>query len=206
VTPETFAAEYGVSRETLERLEAYVETLAAWTRRINLVAPGSLPEVWRRHVADSAQLAALAPADAETWADLGSGAGLPGLVIAAMRPGLAMTLVESDQRKAAFLRTAAAAMGLAPTVLAQRIEAAPPLAADVISARALAPLPKLIPLACRHAHAGTVCLFPKGARAESELTEAGRDWHSRVEQFESKTDRSGRILRITGMRPRNAVD
>jgi 16S rRNA (guanine527-N7)-methyltransferase len=201
--PEAFAAAFDVSRETLARLETFADLLTRWTRRINLVSPGSLPELWHRHIADSAQLPGLAPPEAATWLDLGSGGGLPGLVVAALRPGTAVTLVESDRRKAAFLRNAAFEMGVSVTVLARRIEDLPAGTPDVLSARALAPLPRLLPLAARCAGPETVLLLPKGARAESELTAASADWHTAVEVIPSRTDRDGVILRIRNLRPRH---
>ena len=202
--PADFAAAFDVSRETVDRLDVYAALLARWTARINLVSPDSLPDFWQRHIADSAQLPALAPPAARTWLDLGSGGGLPGLVVAAMTPGIAVTLVESDQRKAAFLRRAAAEMGLVVTVHACRAEAVPAMTPDVLSARALAPLPRLLALAAPFAGPDTVLLLPKGRGADSELTAAAPAWHSQTEQFESRTDPGGRILRIRNLRHRDA--
>jgi 16S rRNA (guanine527-N7)-methyltransferase len=139
MTPAEFAAETGVSRETLARLEAYAALLLAWNRRVNLVGRGTEEDLWRRHMLDSAQLHPLIPAGARTLVDLGSGAGFPGLVLAILG-GPHVHLVESDQRKAVFLREAARVTGAAAMVHAIRIEAAPPLAADIVTARALAPL------------------------------------------------------------------
>jgi len=193
-----------VSRETQERLELLLSLLRKWTRRINLVAPGTLSDAWRRHVLDSAQLWHLRPKGAARWADLGSGGGFPGLVIAALAADepdpVAVTLVEADQRKAAFLHTAASEMGLAVTVSAARIEAVPPLAADVVSARALAPLIRLIALAVPHGTPGTRYLFPKGRGAADELTETQRDWHMEIDIHRSVTADDGVILSIE--RPR----
>lgn len=195
----------GVSRETLPRLEALAVTLSRWNPRINLVAPSTLPDVWRRHILDSAQLWPLRPAGAERWVDLGSGGGFPGLVIAAIAadaaPGLVVTLIESDARKCAFLTEASRAMGVAPVILAKRIEAIEQPVYDVVSARALAPLNRLIPMAKRFIKPGGVCLFLKGAGAADELTEAGRAWHSVVESAPSLTDPSGVVLRLTEIRP-----
>lgn len=206
MSPEDFATDHGVSRETLDRLRLFADRLTRWNTRINLVAPSTIADLWQRHIADSAQLVPLAPLEATRWLDLGSGAGLPGLVVAALRPDLHMTLVESDQRKAAFLRTVSREMGLAPQVLAARIEALDPLHPDVLSARALAPLPRLLDLAARHAGQDTVLLFPKGAGVVSELTAARTRWHSDVEQIKSITNPSATILRITGLRQTNADD
>ena len=199
--PADFSAAFDVSRETLDTLRIYDALLRRWTQRINLVSPGSLPELWHRHIADSAQLLGLAPAGARTWTDLGAGAGLPGLVIAAMARDISLTLIESDRRKAAFLRHAAAEMGISISVHACRIEDAPRAAPDVISARALAPLPRLIDLAAPHAGPNTVFLLPKGARVDSELTAATRTWHIHpIEQLTSKTETGATILRFR--RPR----
>ena len=191
------------SREALERLEV-LEVLEAevrrWTPAINLVSQGSLPDLWTRHVADSAQLWPLAPG-ARTWVDLGAGAGFPGLVVAALgAPALAVTLIESDGRKAAFLRGTARAMGLAVTVLDQRAEAAPPQGADVVSARALAPLAALLPLVARHLAPAGTALLPKGRAAQAEVAEArARGWRFDLDAVQSRTDPDGRILRLRAL-------
>lgn len=196
-----------VSRETLHRLDLLVELLAKWQRTINLVAPASLPQVWARHVADSLQLLPLASATATRWVDLGSGGGFPGLVVAAVlaeRPGATAHLVESDTRKAAFLREAIRLTGLPAEVHAQRIEAAAPhLAAGchVVSARALAPLPKLLDLAAPFLAAGALGLFLKGKDATRELTEAGKGWTLDAELVPSRTDPEGRIVVVRSARP-----
>jgi len=207
MTPAEFAQAFDVSRETTARLEILLGLLAHWTARINLVAASTLPDAWARHIADSAQLYALAPPEARSWLDLGAGAGFPGLVITAIAaeksPKLAVTLVESDHRKAAFLRTAAQKMALAPVIHAARAESLPPHKADVVSARALAPLPKLLALASPFVGQHTVCLFPKGAEVDRELTDAERDWHSRLERTPSQTHPSACILRLSELRARN---
>ena len=191
---------HGVSRETLERLQVLAAAVEKWTKRINLIAPSTLPDIWRRHIADSAQLWELRPEGAGSWIDLGSGAGFPGLVVAAFAadssPSVDVTLVESDQRKAAFLMTAAREMGLSVEVLVARIETLPARRFDVVSARALASLTILLGLARPFAGAGTVCLFPKGAKAESELTEARRDWHIEAQLHRSLVDPSSQIIEI----------
>ena len=188
-----------VSRETGERLDAIVALLEKWQRTINLVAPATLPQIWTRHVADSLQLIPLA-GEARRWVDLGSGGGFPGLVIAAVlaeHPEADMTLVESDTRKAAFLREAARIAELPVTVLPVRIEqVAPRIAAgvEVVSARALAPLPKLLALAEPFIAQGAVGLFLKGQDVDKELTEASKSWNVDASVVESRTDRSGRVL------------
>ena len=189
------AAALGVSRETRERLERYVDLLRRWNPRINLVGPESLQDVWRRHILDSGQLFRHLPASAQTLVDLGSGAGLPGLVLAIMGAA-GVHLVESDQRKAAFLREAARVTGTAVTLHAARVEAIEPFVADVITARALAPLPNLLRLAAPFAGPGTVCLFLKGGDAEAELTAARRGWIMNLQVMASDSDPTGHILRL----------
>ncbi|HLT77170.1 MAG TPA: 16S rRNA (guanine(527)-N(7))-methyltransferase RsmG [Ferrovibrio sp.] len=209
MTPDDFQARTGVSRETLERLRIYAALLEKWQKAINLVAPNTVPELWSRHFLDSAQLLALAPPDTARWLDLGSGGGFPGLVIAAMGVP-AVHLVESDQRKTAFMREAARAMGISPVFHVKRIEALDPVALhaamgglpQVISARALAPLAELLALAHPLAGPETVYLFPKGRQARDELTEARRYWTiENVEALPSQTDPAASILRIKGLQP-----
>lgn len=189
-----------VSRETAGRLADYAALLRAWNPKINLVSKQTLTELETRHFADSAQLLALSPPDATTWADLGSGGGFPGLVVALLaaelRPALRVILVESDQRKAVFLRTVAQRTGVPATVLADRIEAVPPLGADVLSARALAPLTTLLDYADRHLAPTGTALFPKGANWRAEVDEALERWRFRCENLPSATSPGGAILRI----------
>ena len=189
-----------VSRETLDRLQAYLDLLARWQARINLVGRSTRVDPWRRHILDCGQLWRWWPHGARTLADLGSGAGLPGIVLAVLGAPV-VHLIESDQRKAAFLREAARACGATVTVHAERSETAPPLAADVVTARALAPLPELLALARRHVHEGTTCLFLKGRGAESELTRARENWTMRVATAGSLSDPEGQILLISEIRP-----
>lgn len=204
---EKRAVERAVSRETFQRLVLIVGLLAKWQKTINLVAPASLPQVWERHVADSLQLVALAPATTTRWVDLGSGGGFPGLVVAAVlaeRPQARVHLVESDTRKAAFLREAARQGALPVEVHAQRIEkAAPALAAgcQVVSARALAALPKLLDLSAPFLAAGALGLFLKGKDVTRELTEAAKGWTLDIELAPSRTDADGRIVVVRSARP-----
>lgn len=187
-----------VSRETMERLQAFVVLLKHWNTRINLIAPSTLPDLWRRHIVDSAQLFEHAPIDARHWVDLGSGGGLPGLVCAIMAqermPQCRFTLIESDKRKSAFLMTAARELGLTISVLAQRIEAVPPQMADVVSARALAPLAQLMALVERHLRPGGVALLPKGKSHSEELAAARLEWQFDAAEIESQTDPLARLL------------
>ena len=187
-----------VSRETYRRLEVFVETLQRWQKAINLVSRSTLDDIWKRHIVDSAQVVRLLPPGATTLADLGSGGGFPGLVIAAMRPDLHITLVESDARKAAFLGEVGRRMGLEnqPKIAISRIEAAPPVEADVVTARALAPLGQLLGWAQRHRRDTAICLFHKGKGWSTEVEEAKKEWEFSPEPVASVTDRDAVILRI----------
>lgn len=197
---EDFAATFNVSRETIERLQIYEDLLKRWNPKINLVANSTLDTTWSRHFADSAQILGLAPEGQLNWLDIGSGAGFPGLVIAALSQGetrqISMTLVESDQRKSVFMRTAAREMGLSVSVKTERIENLPDQNADIISARALAALSKLLSFSEQHRKKSGVCLFPKGERADFELTEAAQCWNISYEKFPSMTDSDAMIIRI----------
>ncbi|MBM3517734.1 MAG: 16S rRNA (guanine(527)-N(7))-methyltransferase RsmG [Alphaproteobacteria bacterium] len=190
-----FRAATGVSRETIARLERYVALLARWNRAVNLVAATSLADVWRRHFLDSAQLLPLAPSGARAWLDLGSGAGLPGLVLAALGAP-EVHLIESDARKCAFVTVAAGEMGVSVRVHRQRIERVVPWPADVVVARAVAPLPRLLDLAAPFFGPTTVGLFLKGEDVERELTVATRSWRMHAERIASRSDKSGVIVRI----------
>ena len=194
--PEGFQGETAVSRETLEQLKAYAGLLVRWQARINLVAPASLPDLWRRHMLDSAQLLTLMPPSARRLIDLGSGAGFPGLVLAIL--GVPeVHLVEADSRKCAFLREAARVAGLSEvTVHNRRIESLPTEAYEVVTARALAPLPELLRLASRFIGPSTVCLFPKGRRVHEELIRAPETVRMRLSQIPSRTDPGATILRL----------
>jgi 16S rRNA (guanine527-N7)-methyltransferase len=192
--PEDFARETGVSRETLARLKAYADLLLDWSARHNLVARSTLPDLWRRHFWDSAQLAPLIPETARTLADMGSGAGFPGLVLAALRPGLAVTCHESVAKKCAFLRAVAERMALPVAIENARIEDLPHKAYDVVTARALAPLPLLLSYAKPLTGPNSVCLFLKGQNVGVELTEAHKSWKLEASQVPSQTDPSGAIL------------
>lgn len=197
-----------VSRETLDRLRALVDTLARWQKAINLVGRTTLEDVWNRHVLDSAQLAPLIPAEAKSLADLGSGGGFPGLVLAALRPDLDMTLIEVDARKAAFLGEAGRRMALKkpPRVVIGRIEEAPATKADVVTARALAPLSQLLAWADRHRADTAICLFHKGKGWQGELTEAMKNWDIACQPLKSITDRDAVILRIATYAPAGVRD
>jgi 16S rRNA (guanine527-N7)-methyltransferase len=188
---------------TLDRLQAFEALIRRWTEKINLIAPSTVPDLWTRHIADSAQLWPLMPEGTATWADLGSGGGFPGLVIAVLAAETGtprVTLIESDGRKCAFLRTAIRELSLPATVLDQRVESAPPQSADLVSARALAPLPALLPLVARHLAPGGTALLPKGRDASAEVEAAqAAGWQFRLEALPSATDPSARILRVANI-------
>lgn len=198
-------ADHVVSRETRARLDILIRELRTWQRAVNLVASSSLADIERRHVADSLQLLALAPSG--QWIDIGSGGGFPGLVIAAADPHRPMTLIESDSRKCAFLAHAAAAMAVSVEVRHGRAEAelaSSNHAAAVVSARAVAPLDRLLLYAQPLLARGAVGLFPKGRSFATELTTAQEHWHFHVDVIESRTDSDSRVLRITGFEGRRS--
>ena len=169
MTPDHVGELLNVSRETIDKFQAYLTLLEKWQRRINLVANSTLADAWQRHILDSGQLVAYYPAQTRHILDVGSGAGFPGLVLAIMG-GVTVDLVESDQRKAVFLSTVIRELGLPAKVHNQRIENMPNLHPDVITARALAPVPKLLNLIETQLSFSCVCLFLKGASVEDELT------------------------------------
>ena len=169
MTPDDVARLLNVSRETIDKFRAYLTLLEKWQARINLVANSTLAEAWQRHILDSGQLAAFYPPQTKNIMDVGSGAGFPGLVLAIMG-GVTVDLVESDQRKAVFLSTVIRELDLPAKVHNQRIETLPQLFPDVITARALAPVPKLLKLIENQLSPKSVCLFLKGAAVQDELT------------------------------------
>ncbi|MGY6705561.1 16S rRNA (guanine(527)-N(7))-methyltransferase RsmG [Roseinatronobacter sp.] len=189
-----------VSRETMDNLTQFAEHLKKWNSRINLVAPATIPDLWSRHIADSAQVFATAPSQAKTWVDLGSGGGLPGVVCAILAkqhmPECQFTLIESDKRKAASLMVIARELDLKMDVLAERAEAVTPCNADIVSARALAPLPQLLSWVHRHVAKGGIALLPKGKTWEEEVAAARTDWMFSASSHVSKTDPAARLLVI----------
>jgi 16S rRNA (guanine527-N7)-methyltransferase len=194
LTAEAAGAALAVSRETLARLETHVALLRHWQKRINLVAEATLDDVWRRHVLDSGQLRAIRPHLPAPWYDLGSGAGFPGLVLSLLGLGQ-VRLVESDQRKCAFLNEAKRLAGAEATVHAGRIETLSGPAA-AITARALAPLPRLLELAAALIGPETELWLWKGQDVEVELTEAAKCWSMRVDRHASLSDPRGTILHL----------
>ena len=196
-----FQALTGVSRETLQQFESYADHLLRWSKAMNLVSRDSLDDLWRRHFWDSAQLLPLLPAtegERLVIADLGSGAGFPGMVLAILQAG-EMHLIEADRKKAVFLREVARDLKLEVRIHAQRIEAIPGPFADVVTARALAPLDRLASYAQAVLKDGGKALFLKGQGADRELTLLPEPERMIIEQFPSRSDPSGIILRIGGL-------
>jgi 16S rRNA (guanine527-N7)-methyltransferase len=193
-----FTEIFPVSRETLARLAAFVALLERWSVRINLVGRDTLADPWRRHILDSAQLRPLIPENAATLVDLGSGAGFPGLVLAILdAPNLeCVELVEADSRKCAFLREAARVTGARVAIRQARIETPPHRPFDVVTARALAPLDRLLALARPFIAADGLCLFLKGAQVGEELTLAGKDWTMTSTSTASRSDPRGVVLQL----------
>ncbi len=201
--PEEFAAASHVSRETLERLKRFAQLLAEWNSHHNLVSEASLLELWDRHIWDSAQLLPLIPDSARSLVDLGSGAGFPALVLACLlreREGFRTVLYESVAKKCRFLEAAAAVMDLKVEIRPSRIEQAMPESFDVVTARACAPLEKLLSYAEPFQVPETINLFLKGQSAEAELTVAAEYWRMRVERRSSQTAPSATIFIIREIR------
>ncbi|MCF8482960.1 MAG: 16S rRNA (guanine(527)-N(7))-methyltransferase RsmG [Rhodospirillum sp.] len=195
LTFEQFLRETGVSRETGERLAAYLAVLKKWQSRINLVGKSTLTDPWRRHMLDSAQLLSLIPEGTRVLMDLGSGAGFPGLVLAIL--GVPeVHLVESDTRKCAFLTEAARVSETKITLHPKRLEALDPFPVDLVTARGFASLARILTWAAPFLLAGAQGLFLKGQSVDDELTEAHKIWMMREERFQSRADPSGQILRI----------
>jgi 16S rRNA (guanine527-N7)-methyltransferase len=221
--PEEFSAAFAVSRQVVDRLAIYEALLRQWQTTINLVAPSTLDAVWHRHFADSAQLVALAPG-ARTWVDLGSGAGFPGLVVAIMLAdgaspsprergegaGRCVTLIESNARKCAFLREVVRQTGVAPSVsvdiLSTRIEAAATQASlagpDVVTARALASLSRLLELSAPLFASRTVGVFLKGRDAAAELEAARKLWSFNAELIPSRTEAGAHVVAVRDLAPK----
>jgi 16S rRNA (guanine527-N7)-methyltransferase len=195
LTQDGFAELVSVSRETQDRLRCYVDLLGKWNERINLVGPATLADVWRRHMLDSAQLYRMLPASVETLVDLGSGAGLPGLILAILGvPNV--HLIESDARKAVFLQEAARVTGTAVKIHRVRIEAAPRIEADIVTARALAKISLLLEYSSRFLKPGGSCYLLKGARWTEEMVEARKNWRMTSSEIPSLSEASGIILKL----------
>ncbi len=195
-----------VSRETLEKLERFADLLVKWNAKINLVSPATLPDLWERHILDSAQLVPFIPDGARNLVDIGTGGGFPGLIIGIIaqdtHPALHVTMIESDIRKCAFLQTTSAQLGLKTTVSAKRIEAVDPLGADVLTSRALAAGPQLLAYAHRHLAADGKALLLKGTNAQAEIDEALATWSFDLQKRQSETSADAVVLDISNLRPR----
>jgi 16S rRNA (guanine527-N7)-methyltransferase len=195
-----------VSRETVKRLEVFADLLLVWQDKINLIAPSTLDELWTRHIADSLQLLPLAP-HARVWVDFGSGGGFPGMPIAcalAAESGAQVHLIESNGKKAAFLREAVRAVGVPAVVHQERVEKFGESCAEtvhVVTARALAPLKTLCEQAFPFVRKGAVALFPKGQDIDAELTDAAKYWRVEASKVASKTSPESSIVVIRSLAP-----
>lgn len=198
-----------VSRETQTRLEKFVELLLIWQQKTNLISLATIPHLWTRHVADSLQLLEMAP-NAKTWVDFGSGGGFPAIPIAcalADKTDTNVHLIESNGKKAAFLREAIRVTGVRATVHAERIEKyslGPVESVDVVTARALAPLKTLCDQAFALIEQGAIGLFPKGQDVASELTDTAKYWTIEASTVASKTSPEGCIVVVRGLKPKTA--
>ncbi len=199
-----FREAFAASDDEMAKLDRFAQILIKWNPHINLVAESSLVDVWARHIADSAQLFASHSVATGSWIDLGSGGGLPGAVVAILadcrEKDIRVTLVESDQRKAAFLRAVSRETKTAFKVIAGRAENIDPQNADIISARALAPLERLLELAERHLSLDGRCLFLKGEAHEAELLDALAKWQFTYHKEQSLSHPSGTVLSIGDLR------
>ena len=203
-----FARETNVSRETLDKLELFAGLLIQWNPRVNLVSKDSLKNLWRRHIADSAQLREIIPAYDGALVDVGSGAGFPGMVLAIM--GLRnIYLIESNERKCVFLQEVARKTGCSVTVHNTRlgnegVKSSPKLPkAEIITARAVTRLDKLLDIVYPLVYDRTCCIFHKGSRVDEELCSAQNNWQFSLEQLPSKSDPSGAILKLSNIRRRD---
>jgi 16S rRNA (guanine527-N7)-methyltransferase len=196
-----------VSRETYSKLEQYEALIKKWSPKINLVAKSTLADVWERHILDSARLFRFLPSTASTVLDLGSGGGMPGLVLATMAkealPNTEFVLIESDQRKVAFLRTVVIQLELSALVVAERIEDVPAMNADVVTARALAPLPKLLRYVRKHMHDEGIALLSKGQNHAEEILAANVQWDFDSEVLPSEKDTNSVILKLRKLREKD---
>ncbi len=205
MTPDQFAAARGrpVSRETFDRLQILADLLSRWNPKINLVSKSTLADLWRRHFLDSTQVFDIARSARGHWDDIGSGGGFPGLVVAILAaveaPDLTVRLIESDQRKAAFLATALRETGVSAAIWAGRAELAAPLNADMFSARAVAPLTDLLAHATRLLCPSGRALLPKGANHQAEIDAALATWRFRLQKHPSTTQPGAVVLEIEGI-------
>ncbi len=195
LTPEEFREITGVPASVLDRLAAYVGLLEKWQRSLNLIGPGTLGDIWRRHILDSAQLHPLLEPPDPVILDIGSGAGFPGLVLAIMG-GCRVQVVESNARKCAFMAEVNRLTEAGAMIHNCRTEDLAPIGAGIVTARACAPLDRLLTYAERHLAADGYCLFLKGRNAEQELTDSMKNWMIHASRVPSLTDPSGAILKL----------
>ncbi len=192
-----------VSRETIESLKHYEALLLKWNPKINLVSKATLNQIWERHILDSAQIFKQSDQKTVNWLDIGSGGGFPGMVLAILSkqfaPDRMITLVESDQRKCAFLRTVARETDCKVQILSERVEKLTSMNADVLTARALADLSKLLEFANLHLSPSGTCLFLKGVNWKKEVQAAQDSWRFEYEAIKSETSEEAVILRINGI-------
>lgn len=198
-----FLEAFNVSRETIDRFDKYANLLEKWNPAINLVAKTTINTLWQRHFHDSAQIFKLRHENTRHWVDLGSGGGFPALVLSVLaaetNPEDRFTLVESDVRKVAFLQTVIRELGLNATVITERIEKVPPLSADILTARALSSLDRLLGYANIHLNSDGFAIFLKGNTYRKELNDAVAQWNFNVEEIISKTNPNGALLKIGGI-------
>ena len=195
----------GASRETLDRFRVYQALLEKWAPRINLVGASTLPSFWSRHILDSAQILPLAPASALSWVDFGSGAGFPGLVLAALlrdRPNSSVRLIEASAKRCAFLREAARAMEVQVEIIQAKAEDVTPNPSDVVTARAFTSLERLIAYAVPWLHDQSQALFPKGEEIQAEITQASTQWEFQSIIYPSISDSRGCVVKISNCHAR----
>lgn len=195
-----------VSRETMERLDLFAYELIKWNQKINLVSPTTIPELWTRHILDSAQLHLLINQKTMEICDVGTGGGFPGLILAILvketYPDAKVVMIESDKRKCAFLQTISGRLGLKTEVLATRIEKADPRNADIMTSRALATLSQLLSFADHHLGPQGRALFLKGAKVDAEIEVALASWQFDLQKRQSETSAEAVVLEISNLRPR----
>ena len=198
--------EFRVSRETMEHISIFAELLQNWTKKINLISSSSVAEIWRRHILDSAQIFPDLIASDKIHVDLGSGAGFPGLVLSILGKGqdfpIETRLIEADQRKSAFLGKVIGQLGLNARIIPKRIAEVEPISANIVTARALAPLPKLLDHTHRHLATDGRAVFLKGENAEAEIEEALDLWRFRHQKRPSCTNPKSVVLTITELEPK----
>lgn len=199
-----FADALQLDEATLARFDAYAALLEKWQARINLVGPATLPALWSRHFLDSAQIALARGPAPDRLVDIGTGAGFPGLVLALLWPETQVHLIDSDQRKMAFCRQVALATGIRPVFHVKRADSVPAFEADMITARACAPLEKLVPWAHRFSGPNSEFWFLKGREASAELTALEKSWTVEISRTPSRTEPSASLVRLTRIRPRTA--